>query len=334
MHRISRDALPNANADNRLVVVLNMDIRDFTSHSGPGMESVEAAIFLKIVYGRLLEDYFAGASFWKGAGDGLIVVFEHQDNELSQTLQTAADLATRIVADFPGFANGDPRINFETPSSVGIGIAFGAASRLESGDLILDYFGKPLNLSSRLVDLARPKGVVIDDATLLSPESRRLFRREWVYLKGIAEREPRQIWVTRRDTRVPSISRVPLVEPEWVRLTPRTPTLNQLRKGAAEDVHLAWTLAERPVGDEVDFTVGFPQRTPSGGKGATTLSDTLRVGKEYELYRQRGTTRIRVKTAQLVDLLDERGVKGTWRVSLDIAYPRLPRPKKRRSRQP
>jgi class 3 adenylate cyclase len=69
---------------------------------------------------------------------------------------------------------------------LGIGIAAGSASRLIAGDTTFDYTGRPLNVASRLMDIARPAGVVLEetlDFEALSDETQELFARDQVFLK-------------------------------------------------------------------------------------------------------------------------------------------------------
>jgi len=52
-------------------------------------------------------------------------------------------------------------LNFETPRRSVLYRA-GPATKLVSQDRTLDYSGRPLNLAARLMDFARPSGVVLD----------------------------------------------------------------------------------------------------------------------------------------------------------------------------
>jgi class 3 adenylate cyclase len=58
---------------------------------------------------------------------------------------------------------------------------------------ILDYCGQLINLAARLLDLARPKGVVLDGAfgvNLLSRELQDIFLPSQAFVWGIAETRP------------------------------------------------------------------------------------------------------------------------------------------------
>jgi hypothetical protein len=108
----------------------------------------------------------------------------------------------RLLKEFPSFCSGDDAVYFRdrVPKKIGIGLSRGVASRLSSGKKTLDYSGRPLNLASRLMDKARPSGIVFDgsvDINLLSKASRRLFRRGTTYVRGIHGETPIEVYSTR-----------------------------------------------------------------------------------------------------------------------------------------
>lgn len=109
-------------------------------------------------------------------------------------------------------------INFSVPENCGIGISRGSATCLRTNDAILDYSGDALNIASRLMDCARPKGVVFDSkfgVELLDSELTDLFTTEAIYLKGVAEEKPINIWFTTESTKISEKLKQPLVEKKW-----------------------------------------------------------------------------------------------------------------------
>ena len=87
----------------------------------------------------------------------------------------------------------DYMINFPVPQKLGVGIARGSATRLISDGGVLDYTGRCLNLAARLMDKARPSGVVFADIhakQLMTPEVALLFTSDEVCIRGISEQEP------------------------------------------------------------------------------------------------------------------------------------------------
>jgi hypothetical protein len=109
-------------------------------------------------------------------------------------------------------------VNFETPDKIGFGIARGTACCLVSGDTIVDYSGHLLNLASRLMDLARPSGIVLDgavDLELLDKETQGLFVAENVWIRGVAETEPTPIYVLNGVVEIPEDAKRPIRFESW-----------------------------------------------------------------------------------------------------------------------
>jgi class 3 adenylate cyclase len=163
MHRQLKELLVKAVGVSEFVVAINLDVRGFSSFAKLA-ESSEAALFLKRVYLRILDEFFADASFFKPTGDGLLIIMSYTEDTLQKVMKESVESALRAVEQFPSLCVDDPMINFTVPTKLGAGMARGAATRLTSQEKILDYSGRPLNLASRLMDLARPKGVVFDNS--------------------------------------------------------------------------------------------------------------------------------------------------------------------------
>jgi class 3 adenylate cyclase len=188
MHRQLKDLLHRAKGESHLVIVVFLDVRGFSAWMS---ESSEAALFLRSAYTRILDEYFPTAAFFKPTGDGLMIILDYDDDNLQDVVQGAVQASIRLVDEFPDITSGDPMVNFETPGELGIGIARGAATSLISEGKYLDYSGRPLNLAARLMDLARPSGVVfsanfgyelLDEAAAKAIQARSSLR------KGISRR--------------------------------------------------------------------------------------------------------------------------------------------------
>ena len=196
MHRKFREALKSAVGVSEFIVAVVVDIRGFSAFS-TAHESPDTAMYIKRVYASLINDYFANASFFKPTGDGLLVTIPFTEGTLKKVAQDTVRNCLRCVREFPNICKDDPMVNFDTPQNIGIGIARGTACCLKSGRQTLDYSGQLLNLTSRLMDLARPAGLVLDDSLGVDLLGKRLgdkFEQEEVYLRGIAEFTPRRIW--------------------------------------------------------------------------------------------------------------------------------------------
>ena len=191
------------------VIAVFVDVRGFTAFAGKG-ESVEAALFIKRMYFGILDRYFPDATFVKPTGDGLMLIFEFEEGTLDDTIEAVFLNALELVEAFPSFIN-DPMLSGPLPQRLGVGIAQGPATRLSCEDGDIDFSGRALNLAARLMDIARPGGVVVDgrvgDHTRVLLEDRG-FEAEPVYLRGIAETEsPRLVFRHAQRTSIPHSAR-------------------------------------------------------------------------------------------------------------------------------
>lgn len=85
---------------------------------------------------------------------------------------------------------------------------------------MLDYAGHYLNLASRLTDLARPRGIVMDGGfalQLLPDEQQGLFEEEQVYLPSVAEERLRAVYIQSGVVELSEAARHPLRLEEWER---------------------------------------------------------------------------------------------------------------------
>ena len=221
-----RESLDEAHGESEFVIVVAADIRGFSAFS-QRRESPELAMYLRRVYIRLMDDYFPDAAFYKATGDGLMIAMPYDDDwDLYKKLPTMVENCVRCLADFPTICKGDPMVNFATPDKIGFGIARGAACRISTGAVsfrlrtpgIIDYSGYLLNLAARLVDLARPSGVVVDGGVgldLLAPRTRKLFERHDVYIRGIAEDQPRTVYALKGAVKIPEEAKRPFGSERW-----------------------------------------------------------------------------------------------------------------------
>ena len=211
------EALKDAQGRSEFVIVVVIDIRGFSRFSTQH-ESPNVAMFIKRFYLRLINDYFPNATFVKPTGDGLLMTFMYDENTLKDVSREVVEACLRCLVDFPTLCKDDPMINFSLPDAIGIGVARGTACCLFSGQETLDYSGHLLNLTSRLNDLARPSGIVIDGAFLESvlPESCKAdFKTQLVYVRSIAEEKPVPVFYLAKYVQIPQTALVPLAAETW-----------------------------------------------------------------------------------------------------------------------
>lgn len=200
LHQRLRELLPSAQAEGCRVVATFLDIRGFSTFAEKG-ESFDIASYLSSVYSAILTSHFPGANFFKPTGDGLLLIHELPADRSAVPHAVSSVLArcVSLVDSFGQLTATDYMINFPVPQHLGVGVARGTATRLVSGGMVLDYTGRCLNLAARLMDKARPHGVVFSDrfaSDLMEAEVAANFSRERATIRGIAEDKPIQIYIT------------------------------------------------------------------------------------------------------------------------------------------
>jgi class 3 adenylate cyclase len=208
-----RQALEDAIGTTEFLITIVGDIRGFSTFS-QRHESEEVALFIKRVYIKLIDEYFPFCDYFKATGDGLLLGVHYDEKDVREKVQQTVRGCVRAVRDFHKFCRDDPMINFTPPDKLGFGVARGTACALVSDGQVIDYSGHLPNITSRLMDIARPFGVVLDGQLgieLLPAATRRLFRPEKVYIRSVAEREPHLIYAMKNAVEVPAVLRKPFV---------------------------------------------------------------------------------------------------------------------------
>jgi|Deesub1362A_J573_1020465.scaffolds.fasta_scaffold06372_4 class 3 adenylate cyclase len=317
MHREFRKLLKKAIGFSEFVVVVNLDIRGFSSFSKT-VESSEVAVFIKRVYMKLIDEYFSDASFFKPTGDGLLIIIPYGEEVLDEVVINTIRICFQILVDFGSLCANDPMINFEVPRKVGIGLSRGSACRIQSGNKILDYSGKVLNLASRLMDLARPSGIVFDanfGIELFPDELIKLFAKESVYIKGIAEREPIDIYYTKDYTRISPMNKHPVEEVKWKRMED-TKTLKQIKDFGPRFIYF---LPSKPV-DSDQIKVKITHQGVVRGRKRDEIKTSFYFDN-FEYFLEAGKPIIRFQFDALAKRLEMNGVKKNWDVHIEIIYP-------------
>jgi class 3 adenylate cyclase len=316
MHRSLRKLLDDATGVSEFVFALNIDIRGFSDWSLT-VDSAQTALFVKKVYAKLIDAYYSDASFYKPTGDGLLVVVPFSEDTLHEVAQKLVRDAIQIVDSFGTICAEDRIINFATPQSVGIGIARGPASRLISKGKTLDYSGRVLNLASRLMDLARPKGVILDEGfgiELLPTVTQESFAESVVYLKGVSPNIPVKIHSWPDSVVVPESYRHPLGEAQWETIHRET-TRKELEDGAYAfrvDLTAPPTKSSDP---ELTLSIEHSSVTP-GGRQSKTMNTYFE--HPAEIGESAGVVYVTYIQPDIVKKLSKVG--ATWPVTLTMRY--------------
>ncbi|HKB52167.1 MAG TPA: hypothetical protein VKC63_12170 [Solirubrobacterales bacterium] len=317
MHREFRKLLHLAEGQSQWVVATFLDVRGFSSFAGIA-ESTDTAEFLKSVYLRILDDYFPNADFFKPTGDGLMILEGYTRETLEERVKAGVETSVRLVKEFPSLCDDDPMVNFDVPAELGVGLARGSATSLTADGKVLDFSGRPLNLAARLMDLARPSGVVFDESLgleLLPDEVREQFTRDTAYVKGLAEDVPLTVFCMSGYTRIPEYNKSPMNR--FIRFTEpeETITFKDLQERGPTYRH---PLKRKPAKqDGIEVHVKYPlvrankTKHPKLDRAATVTATYLHAaGRDYAL----------VDYSSLITRIDASGVKGPWRVRIAVEY--------------
>jgi class 3 adenylate cyclase len=322
MHREFKSLLATAEGDPEWVIAVFLDIRGFSAFS-QSKESPQTAIYIRRVYERMLDDYFSSASFYKPTGDGLMVILPFTPATLKKVSANAIRACLKCIAAFPKLCNGDPMITFPVPQYLGIGVSRGPACKLFSGEKTLDYSGHFLNLAARLMNLARPSGLIVDSEFTLEmiplPERKR-FRPVNVWLRGIAEgkNDSRTVFVLDTVTRIPKENSSPFDQPTW-----RTISM----KKKLDDIKMMPPFYRMPFpsapADIESITVEMIFPRYHQGKHISDQESVykLDVGEEFVYQVMAGNKcLVRLNTRKLIEVLRRNEVKDSDSVSISATY--------------
>lgn len=315
MHRIFRKALDTATGVSQFVIAVIIDIRGFSAFSQT-RESPDTAMFIKRVYMKLIDSYFDFASFYKSTGDGLLLTIPFDENNLKEMAQKTVASCIACHTEFGHICSNDPMINFKVPEKIGIGIARGTACCLVSGESTIDYSGRLLNLTSRLTNLARPSGIVIDESfgiELLDEDMRGNFQEKDVYLDGIAENKPLKVYFTKEFTTIPKRNTQPIAVKKWCH---------------KEDIR---TLKDLEEFGRFEYLLDTEATSSEDVRVKVTHDKVIsgRISKKYHVIInfqgftygiEAGRPIVWLDWAKLCERLRENEVKDNMAVNIDIAY--------------
>lgn len=322
MHREFKSLLATAEGDPEWVIAVFLDIRGFSAFS-QSKESPQTAIYVKRVYERMLDDYFADASFYKPTGDGLMVIIPFTPSTLKKVSARVIRACLKCIVDFPTLCKGDPMITFAVPQHLGIGIARGPACKLFSGEKTLDYSGHLLNLAARLMNLARPSGVIVDSEFTLDmiPETvRKRFKPVHVWLRGIAEgkNDSRIVYVLDTVTKIPKENLSPFEQPIW-RTVPTKRKLGEWRNMPGNYRVVLPSAAESA--ESVSVEMNFPMYHQEKKVADQELIRKMELGNEFDYQVLAGNKfAVRLFVKKIVALLEKEKVQDGDATTISTTY--------------
>ena len=322
MHREFLKLLEKATGRSEHVIAINLDIRGFTPFS-QSVESMDVATYVRKVYLKIINDYFKDASYYKPTGDGLIIIIPYSEENLKEVANSTMDSCLALLENFGSLLIGDHMINFQTPKEIGIGLTRGSACCITSDNKVLDYSGRILNLASRLMDLARPSGIVFDESfriDLLSKKTKELFSEETVYVRGVSEKTPIKIHYTKEHTLISDLHKQPLKEPKW-----ETQDREFLFKewNRLRERNYFVLLKRKPVDEnKIMVRLGVPHPRLKKVDKILMSTHTFMLDDEEISYKSVGSKHyVGIDIQAIKKLLEKVGVTGSTKIKFSIYYP-------------
>lgn len=318
MHKEFRELLEHAKGVSELIVAVFIDVRGFSSFS-KNTDSLAVGLFVKHMYKRIIETYFSNPTFFKPTGDGLLVVLEYDESNVKDVVASTITTCCKIVGDFSTFFKDEPVVNFIVPDRIGIGVARGPATRLSSEDKTLDYSGHVLNLAARIMDLARPTGVVLDSGVIAGiedlPDSfQKNFVKESGYLRGVAEDEQVTVYYDKSLTKLPESYKIPFGV-LWKSLQ-RNMTVKEIRGTSKRFGYHSVKLPDEPSDDkqitvEIFYDVKFGRTVRRGSEFFTDFTYT----------KESMVPEVKLKLVALAKLAKLRNCVGNQIITAVVRYP-------------
>jgi hypothetical protein len=245
--------LSNSTGKTDYIISMIIDIREFSSYFKK-TPSIHVATYIKKIYLEIMK-YFPDVTFSKPLGDGILVIISFDETNQVKKINDTVNSCIELVNNFEGFCQDDLMINFDVPKRIGIGIDMGEATCFQCEDKIIEYSGTVLNLSSRLMDMARPGGIVISgyfgrgvNVDILKEH----FRYEQVYVRGIHDLEPIDIHYQKDNVIIEERYKKLINQPEWQIIEDEL----TVREILALDANLQWTIPKKPHDkNEISLTI-------------------------------------------------------------------------------
>jgi hypothetical protein len=270
-------------------------------------------MYIKRLYLQLITKYFPSAEFVKPTGDGLLLIFPYTEKTLHGVAAKIISACFQCLNDFPKICEADPMINFDPPQRVGFGISRGPACRLSSGKDILDFSGHLLNLASRLMDLARPTGILIDGHFLkevIPPDLQDKFETQDIYIRSVAEDTPRPVFYSKEHVQLPNSALSPIKSPVW---KVETAHMTRKRLGAMPG-NCSLKLKSTPISeDKVNVVLVYPNRRLPG----STLRQKY---KEFSYVVDGNMPLVRMGAENLEEFMKGKKLKLDEEFQIEVQY--------------
>lgn len=303
MHNLLKEHLENVKGESKLVIVVSIDVRDFSKFS-KSKDSSDVAMFISKFYLKIIEQFedICEDFFFKPTGDGLLICIPYSEKNLKERFEETINISMNCHKEFNSMFDNIAVINFATPEFIGIGISRGSASEIKSNNgnksLTLDYSGHKLNLASRLQDIARPSGIVFEserDLNLLPKEIKDLFVVKKLYVKSLAEDKPISVCYLKDHVEIRQENMEP-ISSQWL-IETREFSKKQLIKGNLDYViSLKQGKIDRSLIDVKILRPGI--KIKDGIDGEITFD--LKEDNDYEFSQESGESKVLLLTKKII----------------------------------
>lgn len=317
MNRGLREMLDGSRGVSEHVIAVLCDIRGFSSFAADA-DSADVGLYISKIYTKLIDEYFNFASFFKPTGDGILAVTPYEKN-LNELSSKVIGSSLRLVKEFSSVCKKDPSIYFDVPESIGIGVTLGSACKIVSGDDTVDYSGEILNLATRLMEYARPSGIVLSHAFgkgLIPQEFSGAFIEDSVFVRGIFEHKRTKIYFAKGLTIIPDWAHSPMAEPQLERQS-FGETLSLL-KGYMGEVRLD---LREVVPNPEQLSVVMSCDREVAGKGKIPIGIEFST-KHFEHRIIGGKSSVIVSRHHILETLGRLGVGDETPIKVTVSFPK------------
>jgi class 3 adenylate cyclase len=319
--KILRERLENATGKPEHVIAVNLDIRGFSSFCERN-ESANVVTYIREACKNLIDRHFPQAPFIKMTGDGLLIVSPCEKGSLDEDANYALNACQKVHESFPSLVD-DPMVNIKKPQKIGIGLSRGAAFRIVANGGTLDYSGRVLNLASRLMNLARPSGIVFDceflNGITAPSDLEKTFSKSKVWLWGIAESDPIEIYYSKAyGTSVPAMYRKRLDVRKWM-TEEGSWSFENIESKAKNNLRIVFILDREPRdAGEIIVKVEYPPDMASKLDSAGYVLP----GEFFQYLFVGGEPKVAIRSGLLVGRLRQLGFMSKHRCVFVFKYPR------------
>lgn len=315
MYKTLKERISECETKSEWVIVVFIDVRGFTSFCG-SHKTKEVALFIQKTYLKLLnEEYFDNILFSKPTGDGMVFVIPYNEENFKDKINEVILKSRQLIEDFPTLFQEEAMVYFETPENIGIGISRGEACCLIGPEGVIDYSGQVLNEAARLMDIARPKGIIIKNnfiKSILEEENASiLYEDDEIYLRGVAETNSIKVYYTKKWTMIETGNKIPFGILDWVSDT-KTESFEACEGIDTTTVRLTQIpISESAIQSYLEFS------SPRGDGSTWTYKMTDRV----IISRDAGKYYIEYKTDEFEHFIEKGYISKETKCTLRVSYP-------------